>query len=885
MKRLLLAGACLAFLSTAAVSTSARAQTTDPDAPKGRLSDAARPSAYRLDFTIRPDQPGFSGHDEIDVTLKAATKKLYMHGRDLKVSKAVAVVGGKAVAATWTQVDPTGVVRLDFPQALPAGKTTLKFDYEGTFGDSPSGLYHIKVGDRWYSWTQFESTDARAAYPSFDEPGFKTPFTVSVTTDPGLVVVTNTLESGVTRAGSGAGAMETHRFATTKPLPTYLVAIDTGPFAHPTGAVPPDAYRKAPLPLGVAVTQAQAGKTDYVMAETPRIVTLLEDYFGQPFPFPKLDQIGSPEMPGAMENAGADTYADDIIVLDKGATTQQRQVFGMVVSHELSHQWFGDLVSPDWWDDIWLNESFANWMGYRIGNAWRPELHIGTGAISEGLAAMNTDALEVGRPIHQHIAENSQIDGAFDNITYGKGGQVIAMIAAYMGDDQFKAGVRLHLSRHMYGNATTEQFFGALADAAHDPRILAAMKSFVDQPGVPVVSFTRSGDTWTATQSRYAFLGSKPQPERWIIPVCVRDGDQRICNLLDKPSTSFRTPAGGALMPNAGGTGYYRFELPSEDWKTLIQALPSLPAGEALAADDSLWASFRAGHAPASSLLAEAKSMLGQPDASASLMPGGRLAGLRLRGLIAGDAVADYRRFMEGLYAPRLNAMGFDPAAGVYASEDPDKQKLRQQLVGLVADEAADAAVNARLAAAAKAYLGGDAKALDQGFMGDAFGAYIKADGVPAAKAVADKALASEDPVFRSAALGSIGGTGREDVAAWIIGFSDPRLRPLERLGFLQGLVTTAETKDAAGEWLIANYEKLASGSNGVFVSSRLPGVLGAQCSAEQAGKIEATLGPKVKALGRGELAFDRTVETVRHCGDLKAARQADLAAALKAAG
>ena len=875
MKQLLLAGACLAFLSTAAL-----AQTTDPDAPKGRLSDAAKPIAYRLDFTIRPDQPGFSGHDEIDLTLKAATTKLYMHGRDLKVSKAVAMVGGKAVAATWTQVDPTGVVRLDFAQPLPAGQATLKFDYEGMFGDSPSGLYHIKVGGRWYSWTQFESTDARAAYPSFDEPGFKTPFTVSVTTDPGLVVVSNSNETGVTKSE----AMETHHFAPTKPLPTYLVAIDTGPFLHPTGAVAPNAQRSTPLPLGTAVTQSQSGKTDYVMAETPRIVGLLENYFGQPFPFPKLDQIGSPEMPGAMENAGADTYADGIIVLDKNAETRQRQVFGMVVSHELSHQWFGDLVSPDWWDDIWLNESFANWMGYRIGNEWRPELHIGTGAISEGLAAMNTDSLEVGRPIHQHIATNSEIDGAFDSITYGKGGQVIAMMAAYMGDDQFKAGVRLHLSRHMYGNATTEQFFGALADAAHDPRLLAAMKSFVDQPGVPVVTFTRSGGVLTATQSRYTFMGAKPVPESWTIPLCLGAGTTRSCTLLDKASMPVKAPTGGPLMPNAGGTGYYRFELPASDWSALIGALPTLPAGEALAADDSLWASFRAGHAPATSLLAEAKSMLGQPDASTSLMPGHRMAGLRLRGLIAGPAVGDYRRFMEGLYAPKLAALGFDPAAGVYANEDPDKQKQRHDLVGLVADEAGDAAINAKLTAAAKAYLAGDAKALDQGFMGDAFGAYIKAEGVPAAKAVADKALGSEDPVFRGAALGSIGGSGREDVAGWILGFNDPRLRPLERLGMLQGLVSTAETKDAAGEWLIANYEKLASGSNGIFISSRLPGALGAQCSAEQAAKIQATLGPKVKALGRGVLEFDRTVESVRHCGDLKTARQAELASALKAA-
>ena len=338
------------------------------------------------------------------MTLNRAAKSIYMHGRDLTVSSATATVNGKTVPAKWTQVDKTGTARLDFPQELPAGKATLKFDYNGAFNDSASGLFHVKVGDKWYSWTQFESIDARAAYPGFDEPGFKTPFTVSVKTHPGYVVVGNAQQVSVTKA---AGGLEKHQLAPTRPLPTYLVAVDTGPFKHTTGTIAPDAERSAPMPYGAVATQAQADKMDYVMAETPRIVSLLENYFGEPFPFPKLDQIGTPIMPGAMENAGADTYGDSIIYLQPGATTGDKQAFGMVVAHELSHQWFGDLVTPAWWDDIWLNESFANWMGYRIGNEWRPELNIGVGALGEGFGAMNTDALTVGRPIHQTMNDNS----------------------------------------------------------------------------------------------------------------------------------------------------------------------------------------------------------------------------------------------------------------------------------------------------------------------------------------------------------------------------------------------------------------------------------------------------------------------------------------------
>jgi aminopeptidase N len=405
--------------ASAAPAPKAAGIVADANAPKGKLPNVAAPTAYRLDFTVLPEQDRFTGHDEIDVTLKQAAKSIYMHGRDLDVTRAVAVVGGKTVPAKWVQVDKTGTARLDFASQIPAGDVTLKFDYSAPFGDSASGMFHVKVADKWYAWTQFESIDARAAFPGFDEPGFKTPFTVSVTTRPGYVVVGNSPEASVTKA---AGGMVKHQLAPTRPLPTYLVAVDTGPFVHEKGMIPPDAERSTPMPYGAVATQAQKDKMGYVMAETPRIVSLLEKYFGEPFPFPKLDQIGTPIMPGAMENAGADTYGDSIIYLNPGATTGDKQAFGMIVAHELSHQWFGDLVTPAWWDDIWLNESFANWMGYRIGNEWRPELKIGVGALGEGFGAMNTDALTVGRPIHQSIATNGEIDSAFDGITYGKGG-------------------------------------------------------------------------------------------------------------------------------------------------------------------------------------------------------------------------------------------------------------------------------------------------------------------------------------------------------------------------------------------------------------------------------------------------------------------------------
>ncbi len=211
-----------------------------------------------------------------------------------------------------------------------------------------------------------------------------------MTTKPGFIAVSNAPEQGKPLS---AGKLVKHRFAPTEPLPTYLVAFVTGPFVTVQGTVPATPQRPKPLPLRIVGTKPYAGQMAYALEGSKKIVALLEHYFDQPFPYPKLDQIGSPVMPGAMENAGADIYGDGILFVDEDSPTEDKQTFGMVVAHELSHQWFGDVVTPAWWDDIWLNESFANWMGYRIGNEWRPDLNIGVSAIDEAFDAMQIDAL------------------------------------------------------------------------------------------------------------------------------------------------------------------------------------------------------------------------------------------------------------------------------------------------------------------------------------------------------------------------------------------------------------------------------------------------------------------------------------------------------------
>ena len=886
MRRLALASSLIALAcatpalaeapaATAPVATTAAAPASFP---KGQLTDAVKPLAYRLDLTVDPDLERFSGKVEIDATLKTASTTIDLHGRDLAMKKAVVMAGGKTLTGTWAQLDPTGVARLTFAEPVPAGRVTLAFEYDAPFNTGPAGMFRVKVGDDWYAWTQLESIDGRAVFPSFDEPGFKQPFTVTLRTKPGQVAVSNAPQVSTTPENG----LDVHRYAPTLPLPTYLVAMMVGPFATLEGQVAPTAQRATPLPLRIVTTKQNAPKMAFALEGSKGIVTLLESYFNQPFPYPKLDQITTPILPGAMENAGADLYADPILILDETAPTKQKRDFAMIVSHELGHQWFGDLVTPTWWDDIWLNESFANWMGYKIGNQWRPDLNVGAGALVEGFEAMNTDSLLVGRAIHQPITTNAQIDEAFDSITYGKGGHVVAMIAGYMGDTRFRDGVRRYMAAHTYGNATSRDFFAAMAETAGDPRITAAMQSFTDQQGVPLVTFTPAKGGYAISQSRYVGVGVTGPDTRWGVPLCLRrlSATSQQCQLLTDKTGMVALPGKGAFIPNAGGTGYYRFELPTRDWDALIAKASGLPGGEALALADSLFASFRAGRASPAQLIAAARELAHNPDSYASDAGVDNLQRLSATGMIDGAGKAGYRRFIGRLFQPKLKAMGFDPRAEAYAKEDPEKSEQRLQVVSLLASTARDAALRQSLGTAARAYLAGDKTALDTVWLGLGLGIVVEEGGVDAAKALMEQALSSQDPVFRPAAIGAVAGSGKAEVANWLLNdFKDTRLRSRENLAVISGVTTNGATREIGFAWLKGNFDALVNSGGGIFFASRLPGIVSGYCSAEQADEIAALMRPTL-AGKTGALALERTIERVRNCGKLKAARGAEVSKA-----
>jgi len=852
-----------------------------PRPPTGQLPGTIKPTAYRVELTIDPAAAEFSGHTEIEAVLARATRTIFLHGHGLRVGRARIRSGSTALEARYSEVHESGVARLDLPAALPPGPVTLSLDHTARFSAGAAGLFHAEVAGEWYAWTQMEAIDARGVFPCFDEPGFKTPFTMTVTAPEREKVFANAPEVAATKAGE----LTVHRFAPTLPLPTYLVALGVGEFDVVETSVPANTVRKEALRMRVIATRGQSARMRLAAAEAPKMLGLLEDYLGIPYPYEKLDLLSSPAMAGgAMENAGLIVFDDAVLLVDPDAPPSQLREFGEVLAHEMAHQWFGDLVTPAWWTDIWLNESFAQWLGKKVADRWRPDLGIATSEIAAAFFAMDVDSLPGGRPIRQRIDENRQIASAFDAITYSKGAQTLSMFESYLGPERFAEGVRLHLDRHRHGNATADDFFRSLGEAARDPEIVAAMRTFTDQTGVPLVGVAAADGRQglTLRQARYRPLGVRAGPaQTWKIPVCLSRGIDRSCTLLATESGSVTVPAGsGPLLPNAGGTGYYRYRLEGEGWDGPIARAATLSPGDALALADSVWADFAAGSGDFARVVAAARALGAHPDRLAALALARRLRMLA-RTVLTPDQVAGHRTLIRSIYGPRLAALGLDLRPGAHASEPAAARALRESLVATLALEGYDAEIRSRLASAAVGLLDGDVKAIDPAFRSAALAVAVQEHGAPFMRRLTRAMIESTDPLFHDQACAALGSADTPELAEEALRLAlSPGVQTSQTVWIALYLSKEPGARDVllglGDEW----FQRLAEALPG-YAKTALVSAFEGHCAPGDVARIEARVRPELKVLGGGELELAQLEERIRLCVALREAKGTEIGAVL----
>ncbi|HVK52697.1 MAG TPA: M1 family metallopeptidase, partial [Pseudoxanthomonas sp.] len=691
--------ACALLLATglpAAYATQASAPSSASDGisiPKGPLPRTVVPSLVQLELKLDPKQERFSGTTRIEADVAQPTRTVWMHGRDLDLKTLTAILpNGKRIPLSAESVDVSGVLKLTAAETIPAGKARLEISFEAPYGQL-QGAYRVKPDGNDYVITQMEPLGARNTFPGFDEPSFKQPWDITLIVPEHDVAVANSSETKTESLGDGWKKVT---FARTEALPSYLIAFAVGPWDVPKGPdIPATAIRTTPVTLRGIAAKGQGERMRYTLDNTPVIVTQLEQYFGTPYPFDKLDNVAAPDFwAGAMENAGLIVYRDTLMFPDEKSTPRERQSYWGVSAHELAHQWFGDLVTMKWWDDLWLNEAFATWMGTKITGQLQPGFHADRGLLEGALEAMSEDSLVSTRRVHEPINDFTEIQSAFDGITYQKGGAVLSMFETYIGETKFRDGVRNYLKAHARGNATSGDLIAAVAEQSKDAAAVdAAFKSFIDQPGVPYVKVDVDCDGKTPSlhieQKRYLPLGSAASANQsWGLPFCVRyqDGQdvREECSLVSQakatvPLTQAKScPAW--VMPNAHGNGYYRYALGGDAGAKLSAAFAKLDEREQRVYADSLEAAFTAGNIDAATYLASVPQLAAAEVRQTAAAPMGQLVWMKEH--LAKDeaeqqAVAAYAR---KVYGPRLQAIGIDAKPG----DSDDTRLLRRALIGFM---------------------------------------------------------------------------------------------------------------------------------------------------------------------------------------------------------
>ncbi len=849
-----------------------------PVAPTLRLPGTVQPLKYAAELKLIPGQDRFTGAIDIDLNVHQSTSVIWIHAKSLDVQNVSIQTHGKDFPTLAGPRD-NDLVALQTQGAIPAGPTRLHISYSGQVSRIlTDGLFQQRYDGEWYIFSKFEPITARRAFPCFDEPSFKTPWKLTLHIPNRLHAFSNTPAVSETEE---SGELKTVLFAESKPLPSYLVALAVGPFdivdAGKAGA--------NGTPLRIIVPRGRANDAVNAAGTTPKLLSLLENYFGIPFPYEKLDQIVVPTTTawGAMENAGLIAYSQVLLSAPQDDTELRQRARASVMAHEISHQWFGDLVTTAWWDDIWLNEAFASWISRKIINEWRPDWNGKSDAVISQSVAMNSDRLLAARKIRQPIEAPDDIANAFDNITYSKGAAVITMFENYAGPDLFRKGVQQFLKSHAWKNADAADFLSAL-DLASGRGLSSSFSTFLNQRGVPLLHVNVSCHPDSApvvrlSQERFLPLGSSGSTAAtWKIPVCMKwtnEGTpQQECVLLSKQTDDFPLPetksCPGWLLANANGTGYYRTkyegglldrlfdpgfpELREQEKVSVLQDVQAFFAAGRLDAGQSLQTAVRFGSDPSRDVV---QATFGFFGTASEAVP------VQLRPNLA--------RLIQSVYSPRAHRLGWIPKIG----ESRDARLLRPSLLSLVALTGDDRELRAEGARLGRTWLD-DRHAVNLDLAGTALiAATWDGDGALLQRIVAEiKTTKSQRE--RSTMVTALRYFGDPAIARSVLDLIFASgLEPRE----LTSLLTPArrETRPVIWDFVKQNFERLNArlpGARGIPFAAVLPLTAAGFCNEQRRVEVQSFFEDKIGMLKGGARNLASALENIRLCEAATAAIQ-----------
>ncbi|MGA8030367.1 MAG: M1 family metallopeptidase, partial [Bryobacteraceae bacterium] len=863
------------ILTPALLSIVSALAATAPQPPTLRLNHDVQPGHIWLDLTLSPEKTDFSGKVRMDLQINNAVDHFWLNAADLSITEAKLEQNGQTLTA---QIVPGGTdfVGFQFPSTLTAGKARFSLSYTGKVNlKSSGGIFLSKQGQDRYLFTQFEPIDARRAFPCFDEPGYKIPWQVTLHVPEAAVAVSNTKIENETNETDGMKAV---RFTETKPLPSYLIAFGVGPLEFVDAGTAGSRH----VPVRIVVPRGDKDRAKYAASVSAEILTRLEDYFGIPYPYDKSDQLAIPlSFGGAMENPGLVTYDANIILSPPGEDSVRHQRgYASVAAHELAHQWTGDMVTMKWWNDVWLNESFATWMSAKLIAEWKPEWQ--TRAQNEGarLMAINVDTRTSARRINQPVESKSDIGNAFDGITYQKGGSVLAMFENAVGPKNFQRVMHDYLTAHMFGNATAEDFLAELGRHTK-PEYATAFATFLNQTGVPELKAhldcaAGSKATLQVEQQRLLPLGSSGDVSRtWNVPFCVSysegQGRKEMCSLLTGQNASVTLPGKACpawFLGNDKEIGYYEVAYDADALKNLLTHRDDLSLAEevgVLGDLDVLAHDSQVSWDQVLGLVSQLKD---------DVRPEITLAEIRLATVpshyIEPGLRANYANYVEEMFGERARQLGWLPKP----TDTPEQKLLRPALVGFVAMRGKDPQLIEEAKRLANEWLG-DHKTAPADVAGSILDAAARnSDSIFYDKVLA-AAKAEHDPYFTPILIGALGDFQdpqlvQRSLALAFDGTFDMRMS----MRMFSSSSDDPKVAELPYQYVKEHYDevvaKLPSSINTDY-AARLPGLAsGVGCSEDAAAEAKAFFEPRMAKVVGGPRSLANALEQIHLCAAAK---------------